>query len=31
MKEIEKLRAGTCYRMDDAEIAEIQNRAIEEN
>ena len=28
MKEIEKLRAGACYRMDDAEIAEIQNRAI---
>lgn len=28
MKEIEKLRAGAYYRMDDAEIAEIQNRAI---
>lgn len=28
MKEIEKLQAGAYYRMDDAEIAEIQNRAI---
>ena len=28
MKEIEKLQTGAYYRMDDAEIAEIQNRAI---
>lgn len=28
MKEIEKLRTGAYYQMDDAEIAEIQNRAI---
>ncbi|MFK2517053.1 sugar O-acetyltransferase [Bacteroides fragilis] len=28
MKEIEKLHAGAYYRMDDAEIGEIQNRAI---
>ena len=28
MKEIEKLRSGEYYRMDDAEIAEIQTRAI---
>lgn len=28
MKEIEKLRAGDYYRLDDAEIGEIQNRAI---
>jgi len=28
MKEIEKLRSGEYYRMDDTEIAEIQTRAI---
>ena len=28
MKEIEKLRAGEYYRMDDAEIGKIQSRAI---
>lgn len=28
MKEIEKLQVGAYYRMDDAEIAEIQNKAI---
>ena len=28
MTEIEKLRAGEYYRMDDAEISKIQNRAI---
>lgn len=28
MKEIEKLRSGEYYRMDDPEIAGIQTRAI---
>ena len=28
MKEIEKLKNGDCYRMDDSEIAEIHTRAV---